>query len=604
MGLLAPLLFVTVLLCCALASRDPYAVLGVSRRARASELKRAHRERARQLHPDKAGAAGQAQFLELQAAYELLSDPEQRRLYDSLGHEGVQRARHFKAAQQNAQAHAQHRSSGPQHHYWSPPPPLLSATASLEDGSFERTVLRSNSPWVIMLFAHSSPACRAYAAHWEKAAELLRGVSRLGRVDVGTQQGLAERLLSVRLGSREAVLPTILAFAPACRALRCARTLREAPTARAVTDFAVNVARLPAVRTLLTAQALHAFMGDKEQDAKLLMLMHGAPQRAAASRQLRLAARAAAGRGVQLAIAAGEAAQTASSRYSAPAAPSGALWRARGSRPVAVRLRWSLEEDASSVLAWLSSAGIADGAFGDEDFEEFEARPTRGEVAREHARATWDNVCDDPLPVLTALGVLYFAGAAGMRSRPRRATPPPAARRAASAPAPRPAPAPIPASAPVPRRPCRATITVLNSAAAAELPSRGAFLLTLLLPAPPSSPTPAAAAAHAAAAAAARALLESLARRFAAEQRVLFLCLDASVQSAWAAFAASEATASAGFALLAWRPGGRRRYCRIMAGLGEQDGQPGMLATQRLERLLDGQVPGDKWLEGAWPELR
>jgi molecular chaperone DnaJ len=64
-------------------ARDYYGLLGVSRNASDAEIKRAYRKLARELHPDvNPDQAAQAKFQEISAAYEVLSDPEKRRIVD------------------------------------------------------------------------------------------------------------------------------------------------------------------------------------------------------------------------------------------------------------------------------------------------------------------------------------------------------------------------------------------------------------------------------------------------------------------------------------------------------------------------------------------
>ena len=71
-------------------ARDYYELLGVPRDASEDQIKRAFRRRARELHPDvNPDPEAEARFKELAQAYEALSDPETRAVYDRYGAEGL-----------------------------------------------------------------------------------------------------------------------------------------------------------------------------------------------------------------------------------------------------------------------------------------------------------------------------------------------------------------------------------------------------------------------------------------------------------------------------------------------------------------------------------
>jgi len=73
------------------AKQDYYETLGVARDAGDAEIKRAYRQKAKELHPDrnpKDRGRAEEEFKRVAEAYEVLSDPQKRAQYDRYGHAG------------------------------------------------------------------------------------------------------------------------------------------------------------------------------------------------------------------------------------------------------------------------------------------------------------------------------------------------------------------------------------------------------------------------------------------------------------------------------------------------------------------------------------
>mgnify|MGYP002041754589 CR=1 FL=1 len=71
--------------------KDYYKILGLSRGAASEEdIKKAYRKMALKYHPDKNKTAGaEEKFKEIAEAYEVLSDPKKRGVYDQYGEDGL-----------------------------------------------------------------------------------------------------------------------------------------------------------------------------------------------------------------------------------------------------------------------------------------------------------------------------------------------------------------------------------------------------------------------------------------------------------------------------------------------------------------------------------
>jgi DnaJ-class molecular chaperone len=77
-----------------MVNKDYYQILGVSKNSTQNEIKQAYRKLAREHHPDMVAdtdkKAAEKRFKEINEAYQVLNDPQKRKMYDQYGHAGFQ----------------------------------------------------------------------------------------------------------------------------------------------------------------------------------------------------------------------------------------------------------------------------------------------------------------------------------------------------------------------------------------------------------------------------------------------------------------------------------------------------------------------------------
>ncbi|MFZ9034971.1 MAG: DnaJ C-terminal domain-containing protein [Francisellaceae bacterium] len=94
-----------------MAGQDYYQILGVPKTASDADLKKAYRRLAKKYHPDVSTEVDAGdKFKQLQEAYEVLKDPEKRKLYDRYGE-------HWQQAAQGGDHKGQSRGDGQYHHH-------------------------------------------------------------------------------------------------------------------------------------------------------------------------------------------------------------------------------------------------------------------------------------------------------------------------------------------------------------------------------------------------------------------------------------------------------------------------------------------------------
>ncbi|XP_072300251.1 dnaJ homolog subfamily C member 10 [Eucyclogobius newberryi] len=162
------------------AGRDYYTLLGVSRGASTREIRRAFKQLALTMHPDKnpGDASAHEKFLLVNRAYEVLKDEDLRKKYDKYGEKGL-----------DEQQQGGRYESWNYYRYDFGIYDDDLEIITLDSGDFEAAV-SSGEIWFINFYSPRCSHCHELAPTWREVAKEMDGVIRMGAVNCGDNHQL------------------------------------------------------------------------------------------------------------------------------------------------------------------------------------------------------------------------------------------------------------------------------------------------------------------------------------------------------------------------------------------------------------------------------
>ncbi|OAY31062.1 uncharacterized protein LOC110599653 [Manihot esculenta] len=222
-----------------------YDVLGVKRYSSVEEVKDAYEKLSSKWNSGIEVPAA-ANFIEIQYAYELLTNPLWKRDYDIFGID-----EQFLVLDKLKELYAGESFS-------SVGLPLLEAT-HFDPGDHAHTIITSeefgsmfsnSKTWLVQIYSKGSSRCAQFFNYWKEITSLLEGVANTGMVELGDAQlatFLAERKPTGHFFFRNG-LPSLVAFPSGCKTSDCLIRYEGDLSIDAVTDwFATVILGLPRI---------------------------------------------------------------------------------------------------------------------------------------------------------------------------------------------------------------------------------------------------------------------------------------------------------------------------------------------------------------------
>ncbi|KAG0592049.1 hypothetical protein KC19_1G220600 [Ceratodon purpureus] len=244
------------------SSKDLYQVLGVSETANATEINVAFTLLYQSLSTSMKTEPmfdTKERLVDLRHAHNILSDERRRREYDifqvDVLQEAVQGAKEVMIKTGNLEYEPLSSVS------WDVQPEMvsypsqysqfLSETQSLTSQNFDKLVLESEDVWVILLYSETSIDSNDLTKGWSVVAELLSGVAKVGRVEIGElplSVSLAQKTLYTKQPRFMSGLPEVVVVTSECLRFDCVTRYRGLKTVHAVTEWiATSVLKLPQI---------------------------------------------------------------------------------------------------------------------------------------------------------------------------------------------------------------------------------------------------------------------------------------------------------------------------------------------------------------------
>lgn len=226
--------------------KSHYQVLGIKPDSTSEDITHAYKQlNSGKLHNGEDGGITQ-NMLQIQHAYEVLSDSFRRRDYDYFGQDEVQ------DVIKSLQKHAGGASSKIPLPLWHPfnyePSDLGTGSLALKNIN---TFLEGKEAWLIQIYSVASRICRQNEWAWQQISEQMIGVARVGLVELGEIQlatFFAEKNRATGKPFFRHGLPAYVAFQPNCRNQDCsARYAGERSVDGIVNWMAKDILRLPRI---------------------------------------------------------------------------------------------------------------------------------------------------------------------------------------------------------------------------------------------------------------------------------------------------------------------------------------------------------------------